>query len=380
MEEVHYKKRIRLLSFQNAHNFGAVLQAYGLQQTIKTLGFTNVKFINYNPKYLSDRYNPFQKKYFLPNKTIKSTIFKYIKYPFFLISNIQRNRCFRKSINTMLDQTTKLVTVEKELKNEEVDILICGSDQIWNTSLTNDFDPVFLGRGPYKYIGYAASYAPSTELSSLTDEKAKALCGLLSNFKYLSVREKPVQEMLQKYTDKNISVCVDPTLLCGAESYYRICLSNPVKKNYILVYAYNPQEPSVLDAINSIPDVHQYAVHIILLGEKSIYDLFKKNYHSAITVQSFLSYFKYASYVVTNSFHGLAFSLLFEKEFNVVHCPGKHIRCLSLLEQLGLKERFVYQGETCSWNKLDYSVINKRLDVIRGDSMNYLKQVLGNEE
>ena len=62
MEEVHYKKRIRLLSFQNAHNFGAVLQAYGLQQTIKTLGFTNVKFINYNPKYLSDRYNPFQKK------------------------------------------------------------------------------------------------------------------------------------------------------------------------------------------------------------------------------------------------------------------------------------------------------------------------------
>lgn len=379
MEVQHYKMKVRLLSFQNAYNFGAVLQAYGLQQTIRSLGYNDVRFINYNPKYLRDRYNPYRKDLFALEKNIKRTISKYINYPFFLVSTLLRNRKFRKSISAMLNQTNEVISGEQGLAHEEADVLICGSDQIWNTLLTNEFDPVFFGQGPYKYLGYAASYAPSTELSSLNEEKAQMLCNLLDGFKYLSVREKPVQEILQKHTEKHISLCVDPTILCGAASFLKICPTVKIDKDYILVYAYNPQDPIILEIIDSIPEVQKYDIHFILLGEKNVKTFFKRNYHSALTVPRFLSFFKSAKYVVTNSFHGLAFSLLFEKEFNVAYCPGKHIRCLSLLEQIGLSERLIYQGKMSKWDEIDYKIINKRLGSIRQESMCYLKKILEDE-
>ena len=95
MEE-HLCEKIRILSFQNANNFGAVLQAYGLQQTILSMGYKDVKFINYNPKYLSERYNPFSKTRILSHMTLTGLI----SYFFFLISSLLRRRCFNYSTNS----------------------------------------------------------------------------------------------------------------------------------------------------------------------------------------------------------------------------------------------------------------------------------------
>ena len=293
-------KRIRILSFQNAYNFGAVLQAYGLQQTIMSMGYDDVKFINYNPKYLRDRYNPFAKGYLLPYKTLKGFICWSMQYPFFLINRLLRNKRIRSSIKKMLVQTDKLIVSEKDLCNEEADVLICGSDQIWNTALTGSFDSVFFGNGPYGFLGYVASYAPSTELSSLTEERTKELCSLLNNFKYISVRETQVKERLNKYTSKEIQVCVDPTLLCGVKPFEQVASPRLEKRDYIVVYAYNPNDPTILEIIKSIPDYHNYPVHYILLGAKGRQYFFDRNRHAAISVSDFLSYIKYAKYSVTN--------------------------------------------------------------------------------
>ncbi len=369
-------KSIRLLSFQNAHNFGAVLQAYGLQQTIKSMGYEDVKFINYNPEYLRDRYNPFHKKHLIPSRTLWGTAFKYLNYPFFLVSCLKRNKKFRRFIDTMIDQTKIEIVNEEGLRNIEADVLICGSDQIWNTALTGDFDAVFLGQGPYKKVGHIASYAPSTELSSLTEEKAEKLSKLLDGFKYISVREAPVKDKLQKYIDKEINVCVDPTILCGANAFNRIATPRIVKKEYIVVYAYNPKDIIVQDLVKSIPDYQNYDIHYVLLGEKGLLSFYKNKYHSAISVQDFLSYIKHAKYVVTNSFHGLAFSLIFEKNFYVAYCKGLEVRCLSLLQQIGLEERMVQQTAGIKWPEPDYETLNKRIDSLRKDSLEYLIKVL----
>lgn len=375
MEKQDYKK-VRILSFQNAYNFGAVLQAYGLQQTLKSMGYNDVKFIKYNPKYLSDRYNPFLKKHFCPKKSIRGIIGWGLNLPFFLVSRINRNRHIQLSIDSLLEQTHRLVIDEKGLEEEEADVLICGSDQIWNISLTGSFDPIFMGKGPYKHLGYAVSYAPSTELSSLTDENAKILCKYLDSFRYISVRETQVKAILEKYLDKDIQVCVDPTLLCGADAFHQIASHRLEKREYIVVYAYNPKDTAILEMIKSIPDYKKYSIHYILLGSKNRKNFFDFNSHASITVQDFLSYIKYAKYVITNSFHGLAFSLLFEKNFNVAFCEGKYIRCLSLLQQLDLDSRFVKDMKTCNWTPLDYSLIKQRLDEIRKVSHDYLKKVL----
>lgn len=370
------ERKIRILSFQNAYNFGAISQAYGLQQTIKNLGYKDVKFINYNPKYLSERYSPFLRKYIFPNKSIRGVLSWFISYPVFLVCRLRRNNSLRRSIKNLLEQTKNVVIDQNGLKNEEADILICGSDQVWNTSLTGSFDPVFLGRGPYKYLGYTSSYAPSTELSALTEEKARELSSLLDGFKFVSVRETQIKVALQKYTTRDIKVCVDPTILCGVDAFNAIASPRHDCNDYIVVYAYNPNDPLIIGLIKKIPNYQRYRVHTVLLDSNTLHGIFKRNIHSAITVQDFLSYIKYAKYVVTNSFHGLAFSLLFEKNFNVAFCDGKYVRCLSLLQQLGIENRFVRCQESIQWNDLDYSVINNRVNSIRDSSLDFIKTIL----
>lgn len=376
----NYSKKIRILSFQNAHNFGAVLQAYGLQQTILSLGYTDVKFINYNPKYLSDRYNPFAWANTKPaQNTLRAIIGKCVKYPAYLISSIRRNHCFDSSIARLLMQTSTLIADESDLADEEYDVLVCGSDQIWNTSLTGTFDPVFLGNGPYKKKGYAISYAPSTELSALTEEKAKELASLLTGFRHVSVREVPIKEKLQKYTEKDISVCVDPTILCGVDAFNKIVAPRQVKDKYILVYAYDPFNESVLKLVKSIPNWQEYKVYSILLGARGVKLFFNRNVLCELPIEKFLSYIKHASYVVTNSFHGLAFSLLFEKNFNVAYEPGKHIRCESLLRQLNLTERFIDDEKKIYWDKIHYSHVNIHLNLLREVSRMFLTTSLKGE-
>lgn len=374
--EQNYSKKIRILSFQNAHNFGAILQAYGLQQTILSMGYTDVKFINYNPKYLSDRYNPFVWLAHPIKWTIKTIFGRLIRFPFYFVSTLRRNAAFDGSIKRLLNQTKSLVTKESDLINEEYDVLVCGSDQIWNTALTGTFDPVFFGQGPYKKKGFVVSYAPSTELSSLSEENAVKLASLIKGFRYLSVRETPVQKKLEKYAERKIDVCVDPSILCGVQAYDKIAESLQTEEKYILVYAYDCREELIQNLVKSIPDWKQYKIYYVLLGARTVRTSFNRNVLCEISIERFLSYIKYASYVVTNSFHGLAFSLLFEKNFNVAYEKGKHVRCESLLKQINLNERFVKNTKDASWKDIDYSTVNCILKDIRRYSMEFLSKVL----
>ena len=216
------------------------------------------------------------------------------------------------------------------------------------------------------------SYAPSTELSSLTEDGIERLCSMLDGFKYISVREEPIKDVLQKHFSSEIKVCVDPTILCGADAYDRIASPRKEKKDYILIYAYDPNESLIKDMINSIPNSDKYKVHTILLESKNIHNFFDKSIHSGVILQDFLSYFKYASYIVTNSFHGLAFSLLFQKNFNVAYCKDKSTRCISLLHQLGLDSRLIQEVESVCWDEMKYDTINHKMENIRKESYNYL--------
>lgn len=366
-------KKIRIVSFQNAHNFGAILQAYGLQETIKSLGYNDVKFINYYPEYLRLRYYPFQIKWLKPqNHSLSHLLGLYFGFPFFFISCLKRYIAFKGSIKRLLNQTDVIISSPDQLEQIQIDILICGSDQIWNTGLTGNFDEVFFASKNYYKYNMAISYAASTELSSLSQNKLETMAGLIQSFNYISVREKPVKEALSKYTNRNIDVCIDPTLLCGSESFDKIASNRLIKDDYILIYAYVPNDPLVNSIIKTIPDYKRFKIHIILLGPKSWRNAFDTNVHSAISIEDFLSYIKYASYVITNSFHGLAFSLLFKKNFNVTYVPGKDTRCHSLLAETHLLNRFVKDIESANWDEVNYIEVDQVLDEIREKSRSYL--------
>lgn len=364
-------EKIRIISYQNANNYGAVLQAYGLQETLKELGCKDVGFINYNPTYLKKRYSPF---------LIESGVlcsFRHlvaflIDFPFRCFSILKRNHLFKNSRKKLLLQTKKEYKKNTTIK-EPFDLLICGSDQIWNTDITGDYDPAFFGLFNRSHNSRVISYAPSTELSSLNEGKVKEIIEYTKHFTGISVRENSVCAYLKKYTDKDIKVCVDPTILCGSLAFSNIASKRLIKHDYIIIYAYNHRDSLVEFAYNKIPGIENLEKHILLLGPRGIKSISNRTIHSEISVEDFLSYIKYASYVLTNSFHGLAFSLLFEKNFNVTLAPGKQTRCVSLLEQIGLMSRFVENQDRISWDTIDYDIVKRRLDEIRQDSVNFLK-------
>lgn len=365
-------EKIRIISYQNANNYGAVLQAYGLQETLKQLGCEDVKFINYNPYYLKKRYSPFEVESGV-FRNFRSVIAYLINFPFRTYSILKRNCLFNKSRRKLLSQTCIEYGDYKKIA-ESFDLLICGSDQIWNTNITGDYDPAYFGIFNRPKQSRVISYAPSTELSNLNEANAKRIIDNLQHFADISVRENSVYDYLKQFTDKPIEVCVDPTILCGSRSFLEVTSKRKIQNDYIIIYAYDHKDALIEYAYSKIPDLDKYELHVLLLGPRGIKSITNRYIHSEITVEDFLSYIKYASFVVTNSFHGLAFSLLFEKNFNVVLAPGKQARCVSLLQQIGLMSRFVKEQNNISWDTIDYTGVNHKIDDIRQASINYLKR------
>ncbi len=370
-------EKVKILSYQNAYNYGAILQAYGLQKAVERLGFLDVSFINYFPSYLKSHYSVFPKGWFVPpTKTIRGFISYYINLPFWIVNKYRRYKSMDRSRRRMLNQSGPELNTIKDFKGIECDYLICGSDQIWSTWITGVPDPVFYAGGDYKKLICALAYAPSTELSTFSDiQNIETMKKLLGNFKYLSAREEAVQRKLIDLTGRDVCWCVDPTILCGAESFKNIASKKLVNNKYVLLYTYG-EHPLINEVINRIPDNDQLEIHIVSFGASGRWTLSSRKTHAEISVEDFLSYFLYASYVITNSFHGLAFSLLFRREFLVLYEESKSARCESLLHRVGCDSRMVKCVDDIRWTKVDFTEVHKNLENMRKDSENYLKKCL----
>lgn len=371
------KIKVSIISFQNAHNYGAILQAFGLQSFIQSLDKVGgVDFIPYYPSYLSERYNPFQKKTFISfikGNTIKGCF----SYVYFAITASLRNYSLVNSARRLLRQSKTLIS-DRDKLGSNCDLLVCGSDQIWNKALTKDYDGAFFGIGDYPNAQFKISYAASTELSGFEKQDEQIIKPLLHNLNYISVREQSFKDLLDSFVEQPIKVCVDPTILCGSEPFKAIAKKPRKKSKYVLVYAYNPDDKLIKEVINTIPGIDDYEVEYLLLGMPTPKQFFSKHYHSCVSVEQFLGLFQEASFVVTNSFHGLAFSLLFEKNFNVTKVSGKEGRCVGLLQSTGLISRFIADSTEVDWSDLDYKQISKSISFVRASSIEYLSSIVNN--
>lgn len=375
MEEI-----VRIISYQNAQNYGAVLQAYGLQQVIKSLGFKDVLFIKYNPDYLKNRYLVFPAKWYQsPKRTVRYIISYYVNLPFLILSRVIRNNSFNRSRKRLIAQTKQQYRCLKDIIDVPCDYLVLGSDQIWSTWITGGPDPVFYGKGEYKGLKRIITYAPSSETSTFDNPDYTKLIGeYLKNIDCISVREKKVGNLLKEKFGISPKVCVDPTILCGRDGFEQIASKRIIKKDYILVYAYNNYSFFIQELIKTIPEYEKYEVHYISFGPSDLKMLFNRQCHYECSVENFVSLFKYASYVVTNSFHGLAFSLLFNRKFIIAYEEGKSSRCESLLQMVDALDKIVCKASEVDWINYDFDHINKRLEAIREDSLQFLFTSLKN--
>lgn len=348
--------RIGIITFHWAVNYGAVLQAYALQKVLREKGF-DAEVINYRPylvnlKQVLLRIKKFDVQYFL----------KMINLNRFIKSNIK--------LSEKRYLTNKQLT--KYCKN--YDTYICGSDQIWNTSFTLKAEgkptlSYYLNFAPdnKKRISYAASLGTDT----LSNDVIKVIKPELEKFTSISVREFSGKKILDDIQLSN-QLVLDPTLLLDIE-YYDELISNS-KTNHInqelFVYVIHENQVNADKICEYISDK--------LYGKRFI------NYgNSSIGIEDWINLIQKSEIVLTNSYHGMIFSIIYNKPFIVVPVEGVPMnnRIDTLLQLTGLQERLVQEFReeevmNILGRKIEWEEVEKKLDFLKKESIYYLGKAI----
>jgi hypothetical protein len=363
--------KVGIITFHCAHNYGAVLQAYALQTTLKKFGH-EVYIVDYRPSWILNKYSILSNTIFTP-----VNIFPYMKSFIGSLLGIQRKRkrvkVFNKFINEKLNLSKEQLFCDVEF-GIHFDCIILGSDQIWNPKLTIGFDSIYFGRSAEKLGDRVISYAASMESATLTNIDKVQLKELLRNVDSIGVRELALQDLLKPIVkDKEIFANIDPTLLLTKSEWDLISDSPKVSRPYLLIYQ-NLEDPNMLKIAERIAKKYGYDIVILTVDAFWRQPLYYKNYESP---EQFVGWFKNASFVLTTSYHGTAFSIIYNIPFYTLKLSrGTDSRSESLLAQLELSNRFISSNEFREVEEysIDFSPSNNKLNILRSDSLEYLER------
>lgn len=364
------KLKIKTITCHNVYNYGASLQEYALLKYLNNLGYES-ETINYNPEYFSNKFNMFS----VSNPKYKRNIFLKslyltLKLPRRIL-NLRRKSNFDKFSDKYIKTSIKSYRNNDELKSDLpiADAYICGSDQIWNSFFPNGKDAAFyLDFVPLnkRKISYAASFAIEEieeKLKPFVYEKVKKL-------DYISVRESSGVRILDELNISNVSHVCDPVFLLKKEEWDLITSDLNYKKPYILVYDMD-NNSHLKEFVISMSKKNNW--DIITISENINY-AHKNYYYKGPDV--FLSLIKNASFVVSNSFHAVAFSLIYEKSFVVFNRNIEiNTRMNDLLELLELKELMLaYDNRNMNIStKIDFNSVKLKLNDFIESSQKFIK-------
>ncbi|PIA77541.1 hypothetical protein BFR04_08870 [Gaetbulibacter sp. 4G1] len=366
--------KIKTITCHEVYNHGASLQEHALLKYLEDLGHT-AEAINYKPEYLSNHL----KLWRVPNEKFKrSFILKWlyliVKLPNRLI-DLKRKKAFDEFSIKHIKTGNNKYTSNEELKNNIpiADAFICGSDQIWNSFFLNGKDPAFyLDFVPDEKlkISFAASFAIDkidNDLKPFVKEKIKRI-------DHISVRETSGVEILKNLGIKNSTQVLDPVFLLD-KNYWTKNFISPINEKYLLIYDFdnNPLIKKISQRLAKENNLKIYTVNNNITYADKNYWLYGPT--------KFLSLLANAQLIISNSFHAVAFSLIFEKQFLVVNRNVKiNTRMRDLLELLDLSDIMitdVKKAECISMNPiLTYDLINNKLLESIDRSKEFIKKAL----
>lgn len=366
-------KKIAILTFHNAHNYGAMLQAYALQKKCEEYG--KCEILDYENKKISNQYKIIRIVGKNPINIIKRAVLDIKNYK----KRKLRAEKFNNFMNGYMNLSLKRFKKEKNLKKENIkyDILITGSDQVWNPKIVGELSDVYtlnFSKDNVKKISYAASVGSVDYI----DEYKEKFIKTLDRLDYISVREDDACKSLNNLTDKKVERVIDPTLLLSKEEWNNN-LNNIEKLNnkYIVAYVVEPDD-EYIRIVNDLSD--KTGLPVVHFGIKN--PGYKNVLKSAYTEGplEFVNYIKNAEYVVATSFHATVFSIIFNKKFFVVPHRKTGARVTNLLDLLNIENRAFYDFE--EFKNIDYTFdtdwneVNKKLEEEREKSINWLKNAI----
>ncbi len=370
-------KKIAIINRSNFKNYGSVLQCYALCEAVRSLGLeSELVWVRGN---LSQNYD------FRLNKIV-SSLFKLITHPYLLKSTVKNvgdmsSRIINEKTVKLFNEfgknhiNQKLYTISelKKVSRNHYDKILCGSDQIWcSTTLYVD---------PLMYLRFAPeskriAYAPSIGRDYIPRYNSSKMKRYISQIPRLSVRETKAQELIKELCGRDAVLVCDPTLLL-CKNHYR-AIQNKVEgvENALVCYFLDvPSEKT----------------------QKKIADFAKKNGHKIVCLGSRLTYlekdcdvlypdcgpkeFLYvidcAQRVFTDSYHGMLFSIIFEKNFISIERKYREFnqssRQRTILEMFGLNAFYITEDDDIIKKQIDYKSFSKEKDDFIRDSLKFLK-------
>lgn len=356
----------KTITYHAVHNYGAVLQSYALQKALISLGFIN-EIINFN----KDKVIIFDKiELKLNRNNLLSILINLLKVLYFFELKRKYLR-FENFINNELILTSTYKSYEElKLNPPDADCYISGSDQVWN-AINGCFPAFFLdfGNKNTKRISYAASMG----VYNLPIDNEKKLINYISKFDKVSLREEEAKNYIEARTDKNCLVHIDPVFLLDKKQWSKLCNENSIKGKYILCYPLINNE-LLNESLKKLKKLTNLPI-IILVPEnrtKCKGDIYIRD----AGPKEFLSLIKNSEYVVTTSFHGTAFSIIFEKKFFSLvglHAPT---RITNLLNTFNLGNRVITDIEYLNLDEIDYDKVNILKNIECQKSIDYLKNIM----
>ncbi len=368
------KMKIKTITCHEVYNHGASLQEYALLTYLEEQGH-NAETIHYKPHFLSNHF----KLWLVSNPTFNKNIilrfiYRVLKLPKRLV-NLKRKKCFDDFSNKYIKTTTKLYKTNDDLKKNlpEADAYICGSDQIWNSFFENGKDPSF-------YLDFVPdnklklSYAASFAIDQLEEKIKPFVKEKISRLNYVSVRESSGKKILEDLGLTNAHQVLDPVFLLNPTSWEDLEDNSIEKNKYIFIYDFD-----------SNPIIKQMALQLKkdngwdIITVNELINYADKNYFLK-GPDKFLTLLKNASFVISNSFHAVAFSIIFQKDFVVFNRSYKiNTRMRDLLKSIDLEQLLILNegmAQKHQINDVNFSPVKEKLDTLIINSKAYLNNAL----
>ncbi len=364
--------KVGILTFHVPQNCGAVLQAYALQNIILDLGY-ECKIIDLKRKSQIDFYSS-------QRNGLKSKIKEWMLCRYGQSRKLRTVR-FDNFVNNHLVLTDETYTNEIELIDcqNNFNTFVVGSDQIWNPLKKSCFTTAYMLDFVVEKNKKKIAYAPSIGVA--TYEDINQYRDLLLRFDELSCREHNGSKILSEVCKKKVMTVLDPTLLVDSKHLESIIPNIfQSKSKFIFYYSLDgfDKRKNNIDILKVLADKFGYKV-IAHTPEWPKYGKGIKNVQDA-GPEEFLWYIKNAEFVCTNSFHGTALSIAFQKSFYVLEdYDGKDDRKLSILKELEMVDRLIWdeeQARAIGDYVIDYTIIGKKLEALQSASKNYLVEAL----
>ncbi len=378
--------RICIFTLPIETNYGGILQAYAMQVVLKKMGHVPVTINLHHKRSYDNLYSNL--KGFI-KRLIESFVFKKdvsIKWNPFLSNKDYKLLCSRTQRfidrNINLTKEVSLSNIEQAIKNDHFDAYIVGSDQVWT--------PMYY---PYSFLNFVNNdssikivYAASCNIPFVINKETLSTCTFLaSKFRGISVREKHLLQLCNQYLNKEGVFVLDPTLLISPKDYLKsVEDDNSIKQPALFSYILDvtKEKEDIVNYISlklSVPCYWAQNPKQFRNGGK--YKIEQCIYNS---VDSWLLNLEKADYVITDSFHGMAFAINFNKQFVVIGNRERGLeRFESLLGELELLDRIIEKKDLSMIDrllktKIDYTKVNSLLQEWRIKSLNFLTSCLTN--